>query len=594
MLWKKRLNKYGLPDKILLLLLSLSLLSTFAELAGLGMFLPVFEILKDGDFLNAGPKDGIIAYLFIFFDFLNIKPSLESLLIFTFLLFSISKLLLYLVGYTNAFYLGVLTKTARDNLLKSYLNCDSAYYDEVGIGSFINRSTVELPSAISGIMVPIKFIVLSITALGSFVLLFFISYKLTLLSVFIVIISLVYPYRWVKATTGAGKKNSRYNSVLTSFLLDRLRSPRLVRLTGTSNSEGNAYSEITEKQRKLTLAIHLLKARVDLILEPAVVGASLMMLYVALSLLKLEFSMIMLYLIIMIRLVPIIRGLVNQKQSMNRCEGPIESMNSVLQDMEESIKTFREYSSNNLSHKIVELDSIQLEEVSFTYKNKIKPALESINLRFNNSTLNAIVGPSGGGKSTLIDIISGYRKQTEGSVVINGKDNNASLLDVSFVPQEPQIFDGTVRSHILYGESSYDDSVLITAAKLSGAYEFINNLPDKFDTKLKENASNLSGGQKQRLDLARALAKDSQLLILDEPTGNLDMLSERSFMKTIDNIRNETNKIIVIIAHRLNTIKNADQIIVLEDGVITGIGEHSELLVENLWYKDSISERDLQ
>jgi len=594
MLWKKRLNKYGLPDKILLLLLSLLLLSTFAELAGLGMFLPVFEILKDGDFLNAGPKDGIIAYLFIFFDFLNIKPSLESLLIFTFLLFSISKLLLYLVGYTNAFYLGVLTKTARDNLLKSYLNCDSAYYDEVGIGSFINRSTVELPSAISGIMVPIKFIVLSITALGSFVLLLFISYKLTLLSVFIVIISLVYPYRWVKATTGAGKKNSRYNSVLTSFLLDRLRSPRLVRLTGTSNSEGNAYSEITEKQRKLTLAIHLLKARVDLILEPAVVGASLMMLYVALSLLKLEFSMIMLYLIIMIRLVPIIRGLVNQKQSMNRCEGPIESMNSVLQDMEESIKTFREYSSNNLSHKIVELDSIQLEEVSFTYKNKIKPALESINLRFNNSTLNAIVGPSGGGKSTLIDIISGYRKQTEGSVVINGKDNNASLLDVSFVPQEPQIFDGTVRSHILYGESSYDDSVLITAAKLSGAYEFINNLPDKFDTKLKENASNLSGGQKQRLDLARALAKDSQLLILDEPTGNLDMLSERSFMKTIDNIRNETNKIIVIIAHRLNTIKNADQIIVLEDGVITGIGEHSELLVENLWYKDSISERDLQ
>jgi ABC-type multidrug transport system fused ATPase/permease subunit len=206
--------------------------------------------------------------------------------------------------------------------------------------------------------------------------------------------------------------------------------------------------------------------------------------------------------------------------------------------------------------------------------------------------LNAIVGPSGGGKSTLIDIISGYRKQTKGSVVINGKDNNASLLDVSFVPQEPQIFDGTVRSHILYGGSSNDDSILITAAKLSGAYEFINNLPDKFDTILKENASNLSGGQKQRLDLARALAKDSQLLILDEPTGNLDMLSERSFMKTIDNIRKETNKIIIIIAHRLNTIKNADQIIVLEDGVITGIGEHSELLVENLWYKDSINTID--
>jgi len=586
--WKRKLNKYGLPDKVLFLLLGLSLLSTFAELAGIGMFYPVFEVLKDSDFINDAPKDGIITYLFILFKFLNIKLSLESLLIVTFLLFSVSKLFLYLVTYTNSFYLGLLIKRNRDGLLKAYLNCDSSYYDKISIGNFINQSTVELPVAINGIMIPIKFIVSSITALGSITLLILISYKLTILSIFIVLISLIYPYRWVEATTGVGKKNSQYNSVVVSFLLDRLKSPRLVRLTGTSGPENTMYGLITEKQRKLTLAIHLLKARVELILEPAIIGASLIILYIALSMLKLEFSVVMLYLIIVIRLLPIIRNLVNQKQSMNRSKGPIESMDLVLRDMEDSVKEFQKYSTN-LSKNIAELHKIQLKGISFTYKNKIKPALNDVNLIFNKSTLSAIVGPSGGGKSTLIDLISGYRKKTDGSLYVNGKDNNTLLLDVSFVPQEPQIFDGTIRSHILYGLVNYSDSVLVKAAKLSGAYEFIDDLPNKFDTKLRENASNLSGGQKQRLDLARALARNSQLLILDEPTGSLDMLAERSFMETINNIRNETDKIIIIIAHRLNTVIDADQIIVLENGKVTGVGRHSDLLSNNEWYSNALT-----
>jgi|APSaa5957512535_1039671.scaffolds.fasta_scaffold17123_2 ATP-binding cassette, subfamily B, bacterial len=588
-LWKSRLNKYGLPDRVLVTLLVLSLLSTIAELAGIGMFIPIFEILKNGDFLNSvnEDKDGVIKYLFFVFDYLNIEHSLEYLLFSTFLFFSISKAFLFLVGYINSFYSGVLIKNSRDNLLKMYLNCDSSYYDKVGIADFINKSTVELPAAVHGVLSPIKFVVSILMALGSIILLFIISYQLTILSVTIIIISLMYPYRWVKATVGAGKRNSQYNSVITSFLLDRLRSPRLIRLSGVSNSENTEYSVITEKQRKLTLIIHLLKARVDLVLEPAVIGVSLVMLYFSISVLELEFSMIMLYLIVMVRLLPIIKGLINQRQVINRSEGPVESMNSVLKDMEKSVKIFNKYNSGNLSLKKEDVFNIELKEIFFTYKNKDKQVLKNINLKFRRSTLNAIVGPSGGGKSTLIDIIARYRVPTAGSIFINGRDGDTMQLSVSFVPQELQIFSGTIAEHISYGSKMCNKS-MVNVAKLSGAYDFIMELPDKFDTQLVENSRNLSGGQKQRIDLARALFKNSQLLILDEPTGNLDTLSESVFMKTIDNIRKETNKIIIIVAHRLNTIKGADQIVVLEGGMVTGIGSHSEVFIKNSWYKESI------
>jgi len=592
--WKYKLNNYGMPDKIILLLFLLAILSTAAELIGIGVFLPLFELLKGGEFINN--KDGIVYYFYTFFDFFGLELSLPILLISAFFLFLISKFFLYLVGYTNAYYLGKMVKNLRDDLLKLYLNSSPAYYDKVGMGDFINRSTVELPAAVSGVMAPLKFLVTIVTVIGSIIMLMLVSYELTTLTILISTFSLIYPYRWVKATTQAGRKNSHYNSTIVSFLLGRLGSPRLVRLTGMSKSEVKAYSKITEKQRNLTLAIHLLKARVNLVLEPVIIGISLMMLYIALTVFELDLSIIVLYLVIMIRLVPMVNQLLAQKQTINRSKGPINAMDNLLQDMKDHrLDDLVCKSSEKSLYNINKIHSIKFEKVSFTYAERTEYALNNIDLKLESPSLNAIVGPSGSGKSTLIDIVSGYRHKTNGSIFIN--DFNINDLDydfllsrVSFVPQEPQILDGTVEEHISYGKDNYSNDDLVNAAKLSGSYDFIKNLPEGFNTQLRENANNLSGGQKKRLDVARALFSKSSLLILDEPTGNLDSVSERNFTKIIQNIRDKSDTIIVIITHQLNTIYDADQILVVEKGEVTGTGKHSELVKSNKWYYEAIKD----
>ena len=238
------------------------------------------------------------------------------------------------------------------------------------------------------------------------------------------------------------------------------------------------------------------------------------------------------------------------------------------------------------------LENLSLKHVNFKYHGSAHNALSDINIDFNQNMLVAIVGPSGGGKSTLVDIVSCFRKPSSGHVEINGiSARNYSEFFfpklVSFVPQDPQIFDGTVYSHIAYGKEGATKEEVINAAKLSGSYNFIMQLPNSFDYILLECASNLSGGQRQRLDLARALLKESPLLVLDEPTSGLDSISENNFNKTLNNIKEVTDKLIIVISHNVKRISHYDKIIVLQDGMVTGVGSHDNLFLSNQWYKSA-------
>jgi ABC-type multidrug transport system fused ATPase/permease subunit len=588
--WKKRLNSYGLSNYVIILLVVMAILSTIAELIGIGIFLPIFEMLKDGSLVEPSTSSSnLVLYIYNIFQFFGVEFSLALLLLTSFIFFLFSKVFIYAVNYVRSYYLGFLIKKNRDMLLDYYLNTNASFYDKFGVGDFINSSSVEMSAAINGSMIPIKFIVSIITALGSMILLSILSLKLTTISFIVVIISLVIPSRWIKATTSIGKKNSKYNSTVTSFLHSRLHSPRLIRLSRTSKAEIQSYAKITEKQRVLTLAIHVLKARVELILEPIIIGSSLLMLYIAIKNLDLPLEVVMLYMVILLRLVPVIKTLLSQKQSMNRAKGPIQAVDELLELLQNSRQVINTDSFDKNSKDAIQ--NIELKNICFSYDNT--HALSNINLSFESGKFYAIVGPSGGGKSTLIDVVSGYRHQDSGFIFINGEQLNAHsncqiLSKVSFVPQDPQIFKGTIRSHISYGVDNSSEKQILKAADLSGAYEFINKLPNGLDTLITANASNLSGGQRQRLDLSRALLKNSSLLILDEPTANLDHRSEEKFMKTIRYLASNTDIIIIIIAHRLHTIRDADKIIVLEDGHITGTGSHSKLILENSWYSGSL------
>ena len=603
-IWKKRLNYYGVSNSIIILLFIVSMISVVAEIVSIGMFIPLFELINQygTEGLEVSNSD-IIKYIHKLVIFFGLELTIEVLLILSFMLFLFSKILLYIVNYIQIYYSGIIRKDMRDRLLNNYLQAEASYYDNVGIGNFTNSSSVELPAAVGGTMLPIKFIITIMSAIGSVTLLFIMSPQLTIISMCVIGIGILLPARWVKATTSAGRKNSQYSSITNSFLLDRLKSPRLVRLSNTSDVEMKNYSILTEKHRKINLAIQLLKMRINLVLEPIIIGISLSMFYYGMVFLEMPISTILLFMIVMVKIVPIITNILTQKQSINRSIGPIQAVEKLLDDIDISISNRnrkKNMSNSNLINEIHAIESLDLKHISFSYKCPIdsvgENALYSINHTFSKSTLTAIVGPSGSGKTTFIDIISGYRQPTSGSMFINGinanKYNYEMLMSlISYVPQFPQIFDSTtVYEHIAYGKNNATKEEVINASKLSGAYNFIKELPQGFDTVLVGISSSLSGGQRQRLDLSRALLRDTPLLIMDEPTGSLDLISEKELMLKINKIREITGKIVIIITHRVHAIMDADQIIVLEDGEISGIGTNAELLVNNSWYKKAVEE----
>jgi len=592
LMWRSKLHRYGLTDGIIFLLILIAIVSTFSEMVSIGIFLPIFEMINPGS--NPDNGSNLIEYTKSFYSLVGLELTTEILLITTFLVFLISKMILFIGQYIQSYYSGLMLKKTRDNLMSLYLDASSGYYDQVSIGDMTNRITVELNSAIAGVMLPIKYLITIISGIGAFIMLLLLSYKLTLIVILMIFMSILLPMRWVKATTKSGRKNTRYNSVITTFLLGRFRSPRLVRLSGTATPEKNHFLILTEKQRKLTLTLHLLKARINLFLEPAIIGVSLVILYIALNILEINFSVIMLYLVVMIRMIPIVKDTMTQLQGMNKVKGAIESVDQIFHEMQRDVnkRKRKSYSiKNTLINAVDQLELISLKNVYYKYKGSKSNSLININLEFKKNTLTAIVGPSGSGKSTLIDIISCFREVSRGGVEINGVNVNKyseSFLSsfVSFVPQSPQLFDGSIFSHISYGKNNATKDEVIGAAKLSGAYEFIIQLPNGFDYELFEGASNLSGGQKQRLDLARALLRDTPLLIFDEPTSGLDVVSEINFNKTVDNIRGMTNKIIIVISHDIGSISHYDNIIVMQEGEVTGIGQHDTLLLSNDWYKN--------
>ena len=234
--------------------------------------------------------------------------------------------------------------------------------------------------------------------------------------------------------------------------------------------------------------------------------------------------------------------------------------------------------------KAVEIDTfkdcIELKEFGFSYDND-KIVLKEVNLKVNKSEILAIVGPSGVGKSTLVDLIARFYDPTEGDIYIDGvnlKDIKIESLRrlIGIVQQETILFNDTIKTNLLFGMEGISMDKLIEVCKLANAYNFIVNTEKGFDTIIGERGLRLSGGQKQRLSIARTLLRNPQILILDEATSSLDTESEKLVQDALDKLMN--NRTSIVIAHRLSTVKNADRIIVLSGDGISQVGTHDELI----------------
>jgi len=219
--------------------------------------------------------------------------------------------------------------------------------------------------------------------------------------------------------------------------------------------------------------------------------------------------------------------------------------------------------------------------VSFKYPGNENYILKNINITFSPGTINALVGASGAGKSTFVNLIPRFYDVTEGSIKIGDVDIRDFKVyslrrNIGIVSQDPFLFNDTVSNNIAYGKDNVSQEDIINAAKAAFAHDFIMELPEGYETIIGERGIRLSGGQKQRITIARAILKNPPILILDEATSSLDTESEKIVQKALENLMQDRTSF--VIAHRLSTVINADKIVVLDRGEIVGTGKHSELL----------------
>ena len=227
---------------------------------------------------------------------------------------------------------------------------------------------------------------------------------------------------------------------------------------------------------------------------------------------------------------------------------------------------------------------LTFEAVAFRYSDSDEDAIRNFSLRVEPGETIALVGASGSGKTTILNLVIGFIRPTEGRILMDGLDMGDLDLRtyrrfLSVVPQETILFDGTVRENITYGLKSVKDKTVETALRDANALEFVRDLPDGWDTSVGEKGTRLSGGQKQRLSIARALIRNPRVLILDEATSALDTESEALIQEALERLmRNRTT---FVVAHRLSTIRNAKRIVVMKHGRIVEIGTHEQLLKKN-------------
>ena len=249
---------------------------------------------------------------------------------------------------------------------------------------------------------------------------------------------------------------------------------------------------------------------------------------------------------------------------------------------------------NRLPELKVKDGNILFKNVSFQYKIGKEQAVKNIDLSIEGEEITALVGHSGAGKSTIMNLIPRFYQQQNGIISIDGQDITKISLGslrnkISLVSQDVVLFDDSVENNIKYAKLNATETELKNACKLAAADDFIEELPEKYQTVVGENGIRLSGGQKQRLSIARAILKNAPIILLDEATSSLDAESESKVQNAIFNLTK--NKTTLVIAHRLSTIKKANNIIVMKDGGIVGSGKHDDLLQSSKEYKNLYSKQ---
>ena len=492
--------------------------------------------------------------------------------------------------YWNTIFSTVISSSIYKDIVTDIYNkiqtLDMEYFSSKKIGDMMTRVMTD-PSNINSIILEIFDMISEIIKVVFFLgIAFYIDFDLTLGVMVVTPILVITVRRYAKRLKRSGRQRQEALDGLNSKLQETLSGIRIIRAFATEEYEINNFKKKNNSLKKIAVRSARYNAKANSIMEALnYIIIALLLMFSGYRVLRAKNftpgDFITIIGAISSMYTPARRAITRfnaisvNLSSITRVSEILEEMPSIV-NKENCIK-FENFT-----------DGISFENVDFEYKDNPEKILKNINLDVKKGETVAFVGNSGGGKSTLVNLIPRFFDVSNGSLKIDGidvRDYEIKSLRkaIGIVPQETFLFSGTILSNIKYSRQDATFEEVVEAAKQANAHEFIENLPDGYDTEIGERGVKLSGGQKQRIAIARAILENPQILILDEATSALDNESEKLVQDALEKLMK--GKTTFVIAHRLTTIENSNKIVVIQKGEVKEIGSHNELLSKDGIYK---------
>ena len=472
----------------------------------------------------------------------------------------------------------------REDLISSLLYQPMSFFDQASKGEIVNRiifTTNQITGAATNalkILVKEGFLLI-----GLFIYLLYLSWKLTLVILVIapligIIVSIA-----GKRLRRVAKKIQDVMGIVTQVSNEIASGAREIKSFNNESGEEERFKKANDENLKQNLKMESTGNITTPLIQVFVAFALAAMSYLALTNLS-ELNLPSESFVAFFTAAGLMARPIRQLSSLNAV---IQRGLAAAEDIFSAIDNAPEKYDEGLDINKTLEGEVEIENVSFSYSHDSEPVLKNISISAKKGETIALVGKSGSGKSTIVNLLNRFYDDYEGRIRIDGYDiKKIKLTDlrnsISYVSQDPTLFNDTVKNNIAYGLDEVSDSAVFQAAREANAYEFIMNLPEGFNTIIGDKGTTLSGGEKQRVAIARALLKQSSILIFDEATSALDNESEKEIQAAIE--KASQNKTTFIIAHRLSTVEKADKICVLENGEIAQAGTHNELIKEEGLY----------
>tara|TARA_B100000963_G_scaffold129280_1_gene112804 strand:+ start:312 stop:2060 length:1749 start_codon:yes stop_codon:yes gene_type:complete len=505
--------------------------------------------------------------------------------------FAIKGLSLYIA---KVIMIGVSEEVRKDvqiNMLDNLIDADTKLIDNKHSGKFISNLTNDVSHLTNLISTVILNIFKdSLTLIGLLSVMFYQNWKLSLVAIIMIPLASFAARSLGKRIKKVSYQQMEWAGALSSYLIDMFKNHKLIKIFQKEMYEKKRaevfLENLKEKGRKLAIVF----VRASPIMEVMTGIVIAILIFYAGKLImnnEIDISNFFSFLAAMMLAYQPVRSLATLNIAINQ---GIAASRRVLPIIDErsNLKTNVDDKELGLKNGDIEFKNIKFSYDSSDDKNK-KITLNNINLKMFGGKMTSLVGHSGSGKSTILNLIPRIYDADQGEIFIDNQSIYKTRIkslrnNISFVSQDTNLFDDTIKNNIAYADMDASDEEIYRAAELSYASEFIEKLKDKFETKIGENGIRLSGGEKQRLSIARAILKKSRIILLDEATSSLDAETEDKIQKAIHYLTKD--KTTVVIAHRLSTILNSDNIYVIDSGKVVANGNHEELIKNSSIYKN--------